>query len=626
MVRIYFSLILFLHLFILSAISAQTTAIPDTAFEQALIDLGIDSDGVINGSVATSDIADITTLDISNRYIDILIGIEDFSNLTELYCQNNYLFDVNVSHNTKLKILNCSNQYDDYYEPFTLNVTQNTALEYLNCSNNPDLEGGLNPSLNPNLKTLICSNSGLTSLDVSQNTKLEYLNCANNYYIDWSGLVTWFSNLIVGQNSNLTTLNCSSNEISNLDITSVPNLTYLNCAGNTLMGLGIHQNTNLEQLYCNNNQLTTLHLVNNNSLNEVNCSNNQLTILNVKNGNNTMISTFDASNNELTCIEVDDAIAANSGEAPYSDWIKDDTAVYLEDCESSTAILDTNFEQALIVLGIDTDATLNGIVATADIAGITVLDIFHFGIQDLTGIQDFFSLENLSCYDNELTHLDVSNNLNLEYLYCGENLLTNLDISKNYNLTLLSVTVNQLSNLNVSKNTSLQYLNCSINQLQNLDLSQNTNLQFLDCLANQLTSLNVKNENNSILTVNAIDNPTLTCIQVDDADAANAGIAPYDNWLKDATATYAEDCPALGIDEEVFSKSVSLYPNPVTDILTIDLEIPIMKVEIFSVLGKKIKIFNSDFKSIPIDNLSNGIYIVRVFFDNGFTTKKLIKN
>jgi hypothetical protein len=42
--------ILIVLLFVNTSI-AQTTAIPDAAFEQALIDLGIDSDGVINGQV-----------------------------------------------------------------------------------------------------------------------------------------------------------------------------------------------------------------------------------------------------------------------------------------------------------------------------------------------------------------------------------------------------------------------------------------------------------------------------------------------------------------------------------------------------------------------------------------------
>lgn len=41
---------------------AQITEIPDQYFEQALIDKGIDSDGIINGQVLTSDINTVTEL------------------------------------------------------------------------------------------------------------------------------------------------------------------------------------------------------------------------------------------------------------------------------------------------------------------------------------------------------------------------------------------------------------------------------------------------------------------------------------------------------------------------------------------------------------------------------------
>ena len=70
---------------------------------------------------------------------------------------------------------------------------------------------------------------------------------------------------------------------------------------------------------------------------------------------------------------------------------------------------------------------------------------------------------------------------------------------------------------------------------------------------------------------------------------------------------------------------LNIYPNPVTNILTIDSEIPLTKVEIYSMLGKKVKEINSGFSSITTGNLSNGIYIVRIHSEIGFTTKKLIK-
>jgi len=88
---------------------------------------------------------------------------------------------------------------------------------------------------------------------------------------------------------------------------------------------------------------------------------------------------------------------------------------------------------------------------------------------------------------------------------------------------------------------------------------------------------------------------------------------------------YSDYESTLDIDDEILSKSISLYPNPVSDILTINSEMPLTKVEFYSALGKKVKEINSDFKSIRTDNLSNGFYIVRIQSENGLTSKKLIK-
>ncbi|MGE4347393.1 MAG: T9SS C-terminal target domain-containing protein, partial [Flavobacteriaceae bacterium] len=43
-------------------VTSQITYIPDQGFEQTLISLNIDSDGIVNGQVLTSDIENITEL------------------------------------------------------------------------------------------------------------------------------------------------------------------------------------------------------------------------------------------------------------------------------------------------------------------------------------------------------------------------------------------------------------------------------------------------------------------------------------------------------------------------------------------------------------------------------------
>ena len=83
----------------------------------------------------------------------------------------------------------------------------------------------------------------------------------------------------------------------------------------------------------------------------------------------------------------------------------------------------------------------------------------------------------------------------------------------------------------------------------------------------------------------------------------------------------------LGTNKFVESKNeIKLYPNPTDDVLTIDSKIPLTKVEIFSILGKKVDEVNSDYKTISTDNLSSGMYILKIHSEKGFTDKKLIKN
>ena len=74
----------------------------------------------------------------------------------------------------------------------------------------------------------------------------------------------------------------------------------------------------------------------------------------------------------------------------------------------TTYIPDDNFEQALIDLGYDD--TLDDYVLTANISGVTSLNVSNEGISSLTGIEGFTALTNLHCEVNELTSLDVSNN------------------------------------------------------------------------------------------------------------------------------------------------------------------------------------------------------------------------
>jgi len=655
----------------------EETYVPDDNFEAYLEANGM-GNGVANDDyVTTANIENITFLDIHNQNISDLTGIEDFADLNILYCYQNNLTALDITHNSALTKLWCNiNQLP------TLDISQNTALVELSCTNNQ-----------------------LTSLDTSQNT-------------------------------NLSKLNCFDNQLNTLDLSNNTNLTELYCGRNQLNTLDLSHNSALSKFSCSFNQLSDLDLSQNTSLTMVKCNNNQLTGLNVKNGNNTVISDndFDATGNpNLTCIQVDDAswsttnwthidsgasfsencstiyynltvnttgngsVSLSPAGGTYNEgttvtltatpdagwefagWSGDLTgtnnpATITMDADKTvtatfnqlaqTYVPDDNFEHYLehhdasgnvVALGA-ANSMGNGVendnyVLTSKISMVTHLNIHNQNISDLTGIQDFTALTSLSCYQNQLTNLDITNNTALTSIACNGNNLTSVDFSHNTNLTFVDVGYNQISSIDLSANTALETLSTSFNQLTDLDVSMlpnfvsldvshnhltsvdfshNTNLTSIDIGYNQissidlssntaleilsisrnnltdldvsmlpnfisldvsqnhLTGLNVQNGNNTnFIRFNATYNPDLTCIFVDDPAWSDA------NWTNiDATSHFVAnqtECDNLGIDDEALKSMLKVYPNPVKDQLMIQSETyQDLEVHVYSLIGQEL--------------------------------------
>ena len=150
------------------------TYIPDTNFEQALIDESIDSDGIINKRVLTSDISGITALNVSDKEISDLTGIEDFQNIRVFNCGNNILTNIDLSNNTLLTHLWINNNENIV----NLDLSTNTQLRELFCYDNE--LASLDVSNNLSLRFLYCYNNKITSLDLSLHTSLSRLLCQNN--------------------------------------------------------------------------------------------------------------------------------------------------------------------------------------------------------------------------------------------------------------------------------------------------------------------------------------------------------------------------------------------------------------------------------------------------------------
>ena len=264
---------------------SQTTPIPDLSFENYLethnASGNIDTypntmgDGIMgNALVETAKINTVTSLNVINLGINQLTGIEDFSALVVLNCQDNNLGTLDVSQNLDLQTLVCQDN-----QITNLNLGTIPNLSQLFCGNNQLTSIDITPFIN--LTWLeINDNPGLSSLDVSGNSILQRIDASNSPIgsIDFTANpFQWFVRYIYLNNCDLTELNVST----------LADLTVLELSDNSITQLDLTANTNqFQRLICDNNSLTTL---------------------NVKNGRNSFVTeaNFSAVGNSLTCITVD---------------------------------------------------------------------------------------------------------------------------------------------------------------------------------------------------------------------------------------------------------------------------------------------------------------------------------
>ena len=114
------------------------------------------------------------------------------------------------------------------------------------------------------------------------------------------------------------------------------------------------------------------------------------------------------------------------------------------------------------------------------------------------------------------------------------------------------------------------------------------------------------------------------CVQVDDVNVANQGIAPYNSWNIDGNYQYSDNC--MLSNREYYADKLNVYPNPTTGVLHLDIEdeTKIEKIEVYDFSGKIIKEIKGELL-INIESLASGNYLLRVFTSEGVVIKKIIK-
>jgi len=134
---------------------------------------------------------------------------------------------------------------------------------------------------------------------------------------------------------------------------------------------------------------------------------------------------------------------------------------------------------------------------------------------------------------------------------------------------------------------------------------------------NNTFNISILNPNNYTLNIEIYRTDLLTtCDYTDLTDTATLEFT-----------TPLTDTVYLGVAEfEEVTNQITVFPNPVKDFLNIKVSgsLDIKNIEIYNMLGSRIKSYSNTFESLDVRGLSNGMYFLRFRTNKGMVTKKIL--
>ena len=513
-------------------IAINSTNFTDGIF-RSYVSTTFDTTNPKDGYLSPAEINAAKSMDLINKGIGNLKGIEYFTELTSINLCGNSLQTLDLSSNRYLKYLECiSNSLT------TLNLSKNTALTEIHCYKNRIRGNGAETFVN-NLPTVTngviyfyvaesSTGNAMTAAQVAtakgKGWTVKWKKTTSDDWSDYPG-----SDAIAIDATNFPDANFRSYVSSNCDpnkdgyltpaelkdkhymtvdgkgikklngIEYFTALTSLECYRNELEYLDVSKNKALKGLYCNHNNLKTLDVSENTALEKLSCQSNKLTSLILS--KNSALNYLVCFNNQLQGTAMDQLIAGlpqTTGgifKAIAPNWATEQNMVTAEQVAAAKAKGWTTYYRT---------GTASDEEEYLEYAGSDAIAIDATNFPD----ENFRSYVSSNCDPNKdgyLTPAELKDKhymtvdgkgikkLNgIEYftaltsLECYRNELEYLDVSKNKALKGLYCNHNNLKTLDVSENTALEKLSCQSNKLTSLILSKNSALNYLVCFNNQL--------------------------------------------------------------------------------------------------------------------------------------------
>ena len=178
-----------------------------------------------------------------------------------------------------------------------------------------------------------------------------------------------------------------------------------------------------------------------------------------------------------------------------------------------------------------------------------------------------------------------------------------------------------LTALDVSHNTQLRKLYCRDNSLSSLNVSKNTELIGLYCYGNSFSTSALDDIYCALPVRSASDNARIVPVESASAPnhatvlATNAQNATAKNWKvlyaednADVPTTGKHKCSATDIAEVSAEPALTLYPNPVADVLY--LSATARTIRVYDIYGTEVA-HATDTDRVEVSHLPAGVYTVR---------------
>ncbi|MGA9212427.1 T9SS type A sorting domain-containing protein [Kaistella sp.] len=226
---------------------------------------------------------------------------------------------------------------------------------------------------------------------------------------------------------------------------------------------------------------------------------------------------------------------------------------------------------------------------------------------------DQFNISGIT-YENHFLNYPITNTLNPKfYVATFGNLDTKYLTPESNYMQLSNVAIpNNLENANTFSFNLVNNVNWTATSDQNW-----LNLSYEKLAQKGLNTTSISDNGDALITLTAETNNTGA------NRTANILVSGDGNVSPKTIAVTQSGILATG---ETKTFVTTLYPNPTSDILNIETQQNISKIEIFDMTGKLLKTTNGKDKKVSVSQLTKGMYLIKLYTENGVVNSKFIKN